>query len=177
MMILTKLLYNRRKRKLLPRLKECQLLVFDFDGVFTDNNVYINERGEEMVCCNRSDTFGLKSLKSLDVKVKIMSTEKVGIVLLRGKKIEIDVLHDIADKGQTLREEMTKNNVSSDQVVFVGNDVNDILAFKVAGVRIAVADSWPGIFPYVDFITEKSGGKGAVREVINLILEAKKSSH
>ncbi len=155
------------------KLGDCKLLAFDFDGVFTDNKVYINEKGEEMIRCDRSDTFGLKELVATDVAVIILSTEVNDVVLHRAKKLGIPVTNNIPDKGKALKDEIKKRGLTATEVVYVGNDVNDLPAFKVAGFSIAVADAHPSVQSQVDYTTKAAGGDGAVREVIELILSAK----
>ncbi len=158
---------------LLAQLKECRLLLFDFDGVFTDNKVYINNQGEEMVRCDRSDTFGLQELVAFGVKVMILSTERNSVVKKRAAKLGLDCINGLGDKGARLQELLEQKNINPQHVVYVGNDINDLPCFAIAGVSIAVADAYPLVRNKAHYVTKASGGSGAVREVIELLLQAK----
>lgn len=164
---------TRLKRRLRQRLKGCRLLAFDFDGVFTDNIVYVNEKGEEMVRCNRSDTFGLKELQT-HVKTLILSTEKNNIVRQRARKLGIPCQNNVREKQVALTAWAKRWHIPLARVVYVGNDENDLTCFAVAGVAIAVADAYPSVRQAADYVTMAAGGRGAVREVIALLLAAKK---
>ena len=154
------------------QLQSIQLLAFDFDGVFTDNTVIVSEDGKESVRCWRSDGLGLSKLKDLNIHLRIISTEKNPVVTRRAKKLEIECIQGVTDKAKAL------NNLSQDlkidlkNVMFVGNDMNDIPAFRIVGFPVGVADSHESIIPHIIFTLEKSGGKGAVREICDIIFNA-----
>lgn len=154
-------------------LEKCTLLVFDFDGVFTDNKVYINERGEEMVRCDRSDTYGLSELRKQGVDILILSTEKNPVVRIRAKKLGIECVNGVDDKQERLQAEMSIRKLQPEQVAYVGNDVNDLGCFAVAGLPIAVADAFHPVRAKAAYVTSAKGGNGAVREVLALLLQAK----
>lgn len=157
----------------LKLLSPIKLIAFDFDGVFTDNTVYISENGYESVRCWRSDGLGLSRLTEVGVKSCIISTEINPVVSMRAKKLGIRCLQGIPDKASALLEICSELGVSPQQTLFVGNDVNDIPAFKLAGVAVGVADSYNEIDPYVLFKTKSRGGRGAVREVCDLVVQSK----
>ena len=159
--------------KVQTRLAQCKLLAFDFDGVFTDNKVYVNEQGEEMIRADRSDTFGLDQLQQTGVEVLIISSEPNEVVLHRAKKLGIPAINNVDDKGATLTVELKKRKLKSSQTIYVGNDSNDLPALKIAGFSIAVADAYPPVRQQADYVTKATGGNGAVREVISLVLKAK----
>ena len=154
-------------------LSSVKLIAFDFDGVFTDNTVYVTEDGVESVRCWRSDGIGLSRLKNLGVQTIIISTEANNVVTTRAKKLKISCKQGVADKAVAILETCTELGVSPEQTMFVGNDVNDIPAFKSIKFPVAVSDAYPEVLPFVLFSTEKSGGFGAVREVCDLIYQAK----
>lgn len=153
-----------------------QLVVFDFDGVFTDNTVCISQDGIEGIRCWRSDGLGLTRLKQLGLPVFIVSTEKNPVVTLRAKKLEIPCKQGVQDKAGVICDISSELGVDLKNVMFVGNDINDIPAFRLVGLPIAVADAYPEVLPYVRMRTEKPGGYGAVREVCDLIYQARSSN-
>lgn len=153
-------------------LASVRLIVFDFDGVFTDNRVYVTQDGVESVCCWRSDGLGLSRLQSVGVQAFIISTEANPVVTARAKKLKMPCKQGIEDKAATILETCRELGIASEQTMFVGNDINDIPAFKSVGVPVAVADAYPEVYPHVIYRTEKPGGFGAVREVCDLIFHA-----
>lgn len=152
-----------------------KIVVFDFDGVFTNNKVIVNELGLEAVICNRSDGIGLSRLKSIGVKSFIISTEKNKVVLKRAEKLKIKCYNNIDDKSKILKNICNEENVNLKDVCFVGNDINDIPALEICGFPVGVKDSYDEIKPYIKFITKNKGGEGAVREICDLIFFQKKN--
>jgi 3-deoxy-D-manno-octulosonate 8-phosphate phosphatase (KDO 8-P phosphatase) len=155
-------------------LSSVKLIAFDFDGVFTDNTVYVTQDGVESVRCWRSDGLGLNRLKIVGVQVLIISTEANRVVTARANKLQISCKQGVEDKAAAILETCTELEVSPEHTMFVGNDINDIPAFKCIKVPVAVADAYPEVLPYVLFSTEKPGGFGAVREVCDLIYNVKR---
>jgi YrbI family 3-deoxy-D-manno-octulosonate 8-phosphate phosphatase len=156
-------------------LESVLLIVFDFDGVFTDNTVYVTQDGSESVRCWRSDGLGLSRLQNIGVQSFIISTETNNVVSARANKLKIPYKQGIENKAAAILETCQELAISPEQTMFVGNDINDIPAFKSIGVPVAVADAYPEIFPYVLYRTQKPGGFGAVREICDLIFHAKNS--
>jgi len=146
-----------------------QLVAFDFDGVFTDNTVYITQEGVESVRCWRSDGLGLSRLRSVGVKTFIISTEMNPVVTARANKLKTSCKQGVEDKAAAIFETCQAMGIAPKHTMFVGNDINDIPAFKTVGVPVAVADASPEVNAHVLFRTEKPGGFGAVREVCDLI--------
>lgn len=151
-----------------------QLVVFDFDGVFTDNTVYVTQDGVESVRCWRSDGLGLSRLRSVGVKVFIISTEANPVVTARANKLKMPCKQGVEDKAAAILDACLELAISPEQTMFVGNDINDIPAFTSVGIPVAVADAHSEVYPYVCYRTQKPGGFGAVREVCDLIFYAKK---
>lgn len=154
-------------------LSSIRLIVFDFDGVFTDNTVYVTQEGVESVRCWRSDGLGLSRLKSLGVSLFIISTEANPVVSARANKLKLPCRQGIEDKAVTILETCRELGIEPAQTMFVGNDINDIPAFRAIGVPVAVADAYPEVYPHVLGRTEKPGGLGAVREVCDWVYFAK----
>lgn len=165
---------SRTSESILEKMKKCKLLVLDFDGVLTDNCVYVDSEGREMVRCSKGDAMGLGELrKKTEVKVVILSLDVNPLVLVRAKKMKIPAFNNLGDKLEKLRELITESGHSAEQIAYVGNDVNDRECLEFAGLAIAVADSHPDILDCVDYVTKAHGGNGAVREICDLIIKAK----
>lgn len=156
--------------------KNIRLVVFDFDGVFTDNSVYVTQDGVESIRCSRSDGLGLSRLQSVGIKAMILSTEVNPVVSVRAKKLKIDCRQGVEDKKAGILGICSDLGISPGDTAFVGNDINDIPAFQVVGFPIGVADAYPEIYPHIDYRTSKLGGHGAVREVCDLFFHARQGA-
>lgn len=156
-----------------PEARAVALVVFDFDGVFTDNTVWTNQIGEETVRCFRSDGLGLSRLQAAGVKVIVLSTEMNPVVAARCAKLKLPVRQSLADKAQALREIMVADQLTTGVVAYVGNDVNDLDCLRAVGVPIVVADAYPEAVAVAQFQTTRAGGCGAVREVCDWIVASK----
>lgn len=154
-------------------LSSVRLVVFDFDGVFTDNTVYVTQDGSESVRCWRSDGLGLSRLRSLGVRLFVISTEINPVVSVRASKLNLPWKQGIGDKAVTIVEICQELGVEPAVTLFVGNDINDIPAFRAIGIPVAVSDAYPEVDPYVVARTDKPGGFGAVREVCDWVYFAK----
>ncbi|WP_428389747.1 KdsC family phosphatase [Mucisphaera sp.] len=149
---------------------QVKALVCDFDGVLTDNRVIVREDGMEHVVCDRSDGLGLQMLRDLGVHVGVLSKERNPVVQARCTKIGIDCIQGIDDKLPVLKRWAEERSVSLEELVYVGNDVNDVDCLAAAGCGVAVADAYEPAVHASDFLLERSGGYGAVRELCDLIL-------
>ncbi len=148
----------------------------DFDGVFTDNSVFIDENGKESVLCNRSDGIGISYLKENNVYFCIVSSEVVPIAKFRAKKLSIDCYTAVKNKYDLIDSLQKKMSLNKSECAFLGNDVNDIPAFHAVELKIAVRDSHEDILDLADLILTKEGGKGAVREACEYIIKRNKSA-
>ena len=168
-------------------LKNIKVLVLDFDGVLTDNKVLVNDAGDEFVICDKSDSLGIKLLREIGIETMVMTKEKHGSAYARCQKIDIECITGVDDKLQRLKKILNVSmhvimerhgiqdmgKISLNEVVYVGNDVNDWECIKAVGFGIAVANSHQKLLEIADHITERNGGNGAVREVCDLILESR----
>lgn len=154
-------------------LSSVRLIVFDFDGVFTDNAVYITQDGVESVRCWRSDGLGLSRIRSAGVQAFIISTEVNPVVSARAQKLKLSCKQGIEDKAAAILATCAELDILPEQTMFVGNDINDIPAFKSIGMPVAVADAYPEVYPYVLYRTQRPGGMGAVREICDLVYNAR----
>jgi YrbI family 3-deoxy-D-manno-octulosonate 8-phosphate phosphatase len=153
-----------------------RLVAFDFDGVFTDNMVYVFEDGSEAVRCFRSDGIGLHKLKKLGIETVIISTEANPVVSARAHKLKIRCIQNCQNKRAVLEEIAQENNITLREVAFVGNDVNDLPCLEGVALPIVVQDAYQDVVPTALFQTKRPGGHGAVREVCDLferVLERK----
>jgi YrbI family 3-deoxy-D-manno-octulosonate 8-phosphate phosphatase len=157
----------------LEKITSVRLLIFDFDGVFTDNFVYIDHNGVESVKCWRSDGLGLSRVKDLGLPIFIVSTETNAVVAKRAEKLHLPLLQAVNDKAEAILSICRKSQIDPANTMFVGNDVNDIPGFNVVGIPVAVADAYEEILPYVVYQTKRAGGFGAVREICDLIYQEK----
>lgn len=154
-----------------PLLERVRLAVFDFDGVFTDNRVWVNERGEEMVAFTRSDGLGLRRLEEVGIRPLIVSTEANPIVGARAKKLRVDCVHGVADKLAALEER--RGDVPLEDVAYVGNDINDASCLRAVGLPVVPADAWPEVMPLARWVLTRRGGDGCVREFCDRVWEAR----
>ena len=153
-------------------LSSIRLVVFDFDGVLTDNRVYVAQDGTESVACNRSDGWGIARLKEIGIQIAVLSTEENPVVTARCKKLGIACHQGKANKGMALKELVSGTDVPLKQVAFVGNDVNDLECMQLAGVSVAVADAYPEVKELANLTLKTKGGAGAAREFCDLIISA-----
>ncbi len=151
--------------------KQAKFLVMDFDGVFTDNRVIVDQNGVESVRADRSDGLGFGLLKAqTPVECLIISKERNPVVAQRAAKLGIPVLQAVDDKATALKKVMQERKVSQEETIFVGNDVNDLPALPIAGFFVAPADSHPEVLRRADLVLENKGGRGALRELCDLLI-------
>ncbi|MCL4825618.1 MAG: HAD hydrolase family protein, partial [Anaerolineales bacterium] len=160
-----------RARRPMPA--SVKLIVSDFDGVVTDNRVWTDENGKETVAASRSDSMHIRTLRERGVEVMILSSEPNPVVQARAAKMGVDAVHgiDIRGKGEALTKLLAERNVEPANVVYIGNDLNDLPCFEIAGWAVAVADAYPEVLQAADHVLSKPGGHGAVREVCELVLK------
>lgn len=154
-------------------LRTVTFVVFDFDGVFTDNRVLVDQDGKEAVFCSRADGLGLQALRRLGVGSLVLSTETNPVVSARARKLGIECVQGLGDtKWAALRQILSDRALDPDRVAYVGNDINDLDCLRHVGVSICVADAYPAALEAARYVTTRLGGMGAVREVCDLLVEA-----
>ena len=158
-----------RKRRPLP--EKVDLVVFDFDGVMTDNRVWVDESGREMIAAYRSDSIGVKNLRAAGVDAMVLSTEPNPVVSARCRKMNIPVLQGQADKAAALLRILAERGIDPAHVVYLGNDTNDLPCFPLVGCAVVVADAQPEAARQADLVLRRPGGHGAVRELCDLIAQ------
>ena len=155
-----------------PMPEKIDLIICDFDGVITDNRVWVDQEGAEFVAAYRSDSMRLKELRAVGIEVMILSSEPNRVVEARAQKMGLEAIHGIGvhDKGRVMRDLLQQKKVQAANVIYIGNDLNDLPCFDVAGWSVAVADAYPEVVRAADHTLSRPGGHGALRELIDLIL-------
>ena len=150
--------------------QKVDVLVYDFDGVLTDNKVFVFEDGREAVLCSRSDGLAIGMIKKTGLAQVIISTERNSVVLARARKLGIEAIHGVKDKKTVLAAYCRKRQFSLKKVIYIGNDLNDLEAMESAGYPIAPQDAHTRIRTLACCITKAKGGDGVVREVFERVL-------
>ena len=144
---------------------EVALILFDFDGVLTDNRVWVSQDGAEAVCCNRADGLGFNLLRAAGIPCMIVSTEANPVVTQRARKLGVPVMQSVADKGEAVRKICCDQGVNPAHVAFVGNDLNDLPAFRSVGIKLCPCDAAPEVRRVCDCVLRTRGGAGVVHEI------------
>ena len=168
--------------KKLPDWKDIHAIVFDFDGVFTDNKVWVDQNGIELVCCDRGDGLGFDLLRAFikannwELNYFILSKEKNPVVSVRAEKLQIDCIQSTPNKADYLANYLYENNLNAKGLVYLGNDLNDLAAMRVAGFSVAPSDAHAVILDQADLILPQKGGDRFVRAFIELLIGLGKMS-
>jgi len=165
-----------RINKVLPHWEEIHTIIFDFDGVFTNNKVWVDQNGCEFVQCDRGDGLAFDILRRF-VRLKnwaldffILSTETNPVVTTRARKLQIPCVQGVPNKAEYLQSYLSKNEKTKDGLVYVGNDLNDMAAMQMAGFAIAPSDAHPIIIQHADFIFPQEGGDSFVRAIVERLV-------
>ncbi len=161
---------KQHSKKILLSPKNIELIVFDFDGVMTDNTAYIDDKGKESVKVNRGDGMGISLLNEANYKMLVLSTEKNEVVKKRCEKLNIGFVQGVDDKLNYLKTLLVEKSINRENVIYVGNDVNDLSCMEYVGYPIAVLNSHAKIIEVSRYILSLSGGDGAVRELADWLL-------
>jgi N-acylneuraminate cytidylyltransferase len=155
-----------------PMPSKIDLVICDFDGVITDNRVWVDQDGRESVAAFRSDSPRVRELRERGIEVMIISSEPNTVVAARARKMGVEAIHGVGlqDKGRVMREVLAQKNIKAENVIYIGNDLNDLPCFEVAGWAVAVADAFPEVIRAADYVLKAKGGHGALREMCDLIL-------
>ena len=153
--------------------KNIKLMVYDFDGVMTNNKVYVSQNGSETVQVNRADGLGVSEIKKLGIEQIIISTEKNPVVTTRAKKLDIYCLQGIENKKAALIDYCRENNFDLQNVAYVGNDINDKEVMGIAGTTYCPSDAHDNIKFISNYVLKTKGGQGVIRELLDLIANKK----
>ena len=140
------------------------LICYDFDGVMTDNRIYVAQDGTETVAVNRSDGLAIAALRRASVKQIIMSTEENPVVSARAAKLNIPVLQGLNNKAEALQAYIFETGIDLVRTVFIGNDVNDLSVMHLVGFPVAPSDAYRSILDIAKHVTRAPGGAGVIRE-------------
>ncbi len=153
-----------------PLPQKVDLIILDFDGVLTDNRVWTDAEGNEWVAANRSDGWGVATLKEAGYQIIVLSREKNPVVAARCRKLGIDVIHGVDAKDVVLKRLLEERKFKADRTIYLGNDVNDLPCFPLVGCALVVADAHPQAKANADLVLTRAGGYGAVRELSDILI-------
>ncbi len=142
-----------------------KLLVYDCDGVLTDNKVIVDENGKEYATFNRGDGYGIAHIRELGIEQIVVSTEINPIVVKRCEKLKLPVVNAVENKEDCVRRYCCENDILLEDTMFIGNDLNDLSAMNAVGYRGCPKDAEPEIINVCDWISSKNGGDGVIREL------------
>ncbi|MGW6604708.1 cytidylyltransferase domain-containing protein [Streptomyces sp. NPDC055036] len=154
----------------LPTYDDIDAVVLDFDGTQTDDKVFVDSDGREMVAVHRGDGLGIAALRRSELKLLILSTEQNPVVAARARKLQVPVLHGIDRKDVALKQWCDERGIAPERVLYVGNDVNDLPCFGLVGWPVAVASAHDAVRAAARAVTTTPGGEGAIREIAAWIL-------
>lgn len=144
-------------------------LVLDFDGVMTDNTVVVDQDGRESVCCSRGDGLGIERLQKTGIPVMVLSKERNPVVTQRCAKLSVPCMQGLEDKASALTSWLSEQGMNPRDVVYLGNDVNDAGCLQAVGCGVVVSDAHRRVKVLARFVLDRAGGRGAVRELTDLI--------
>jgi len=146
--------------------------IFDFDGVLTDNRVFVGEDlGSEFVVCNRADGLAFDAIRKLDKNCFIVSTDKSLVSVSRAKKLGIKAYNNVKNKGDLLKELTENKEIDLERSFYVGNDINDLEPINLCKFSACPSDSQLEVKKSCSFILKTEGGKGVVREILEEIFK------
>ena len=154
-----------------PLPETVRLLVLDFDGVLTDDRVWVDGEGKESVAAHRGDGMGIARLKAAGVEILVVSSEADPVVAARCTKLGIAWQQGVEDKAGALQSVLASRRLAREQVVYIGNDVNDLPCFPLVGYAVAVADAVEQVRQAADLVLTRPGGRGAVREFCEILID------
>lgn len=163
-----------------PSLEKIHTIAFDFDGVFTDNRVYVDQNGIETVRCDRGDGLGMGMLKrfrergGMKADCFILSKETNPVVMARATKLGVDCRQGVQDKVVWLREYFRERHpgiaAPFDGLIYLGNDLNDLPVMRAGGFSVAPVDSHPLILRHASVVLPQRGGEGFVRAFVEKLV-------
>lgn len=153
-----------------------ELVVFDVDGVLTDGSLYFGDDGTEFKAFHVRDGHGFKLLREAGLKVAVLSGRRSAVVTRRMDELQVDIYRQgCQHKGQDLEELLSHFGIPGERAAYLGDDVIDLPAMRLAGLPVAVADGHPTVLAAARWVTTLAGGRGAARELCDLILQARQT--
>ncbi|MDD1792028.1 3-deoxy-manno-octulosonate-8-phosphatase KdsC [Enterovibrio makurazakiensis] len=170
----TETLYGPVPTEIVERSASVKLLICDVDGVFSDGRIYMGNDGEELKAFHTRDGYGIKSLMAAGVEIAIITGRKSAIVERRMSALGITHIYQGQDdKASAYQDLVAKLNIPAEHTAYIGDDLIDWSVMSQVGVSFCVHDGHPLLAQRADWVTRTPGGYGAVREVCDLILEAR----
>ncbi|MEM0909524.1 MAG: 3-deoxy-manno-octulosonate-8-phosphatase KdsC [Pseudomonadota bacterium] len=167
-------LYGEVDAQILNDCSQIRLLVLDVDGVLSDGFIYLGNNGEEYKAFNTKDGYGIKALRQIGIDVAVITGRRSTIVENRMRSLQINhIIQGVEDKKTALQDLMAEHKISKDSTASIGDDMPDLGLFELSNLKVAVKDAHPIIRKQANFITTLPGGKGAVREFCDLILQSR----
>jgi 3-deoxy-D-manno-octulosonate 8-phosphate phosphatase (KDO 8-P phosphatase) len=163
---------KKNKTSIKSKAKKIKLLLLDVDGVLTDGRILLDNQGNEQKAFHVRDGHGIKMAQKAGIIVGIITGRVSEVVNIRARELGIKEVHQGAhEKIGVYDLILGKYGFRDEEVAYMGDDIVDVDIFKRTGLAVAVEDADLSVKPHVDMITKKAGGRGAVREFINLILK------
>jgi YrbI family 3-deoxy-D-manno-octulosonate 8-phosphate phosphatase len=160
------------RKKIAKKLRRIKMLLLDVDGVLTDSGIYYSASGAEMKRFNAHDGYGAARAREHGLKLGIISGRQTPIVDVRAKEMGIEyVVQNASDKVAAMEELRKHHGLEVDEIAFIGDDLFDLPLLQAVGFSVAPSNALPEVRKSVDYVTRASGGNGAVRELIDLILK------
>jgi len=153
-----------------PCIKDIDLIVYDFDGVMTNNKVLVDQSGRESVVVNRSDGLAVSAIRKMKIKQIILSTEENLVVKSRADKLKIPCIQSVENKKKALEKYIRRIGVDRKRVLYIGNDINDLEAIAYAGYTIVPSDAHPAVRRKATIVSKARGGEGVVRELLDMLM-------
>jgi YrbI family 3-deoxy-D-manno-octulosonate 8-phosphate phosphatase len=158
-----------------PRWGTIRALVTDVDGVLTDGGIYYTEHGDELKRFDVRDGQGLVSLREAGVLTAIVTRRQSAIVARRARELGIAEVHqDVTDKGAVITGLVARHALTAASICYVGDDLGDLPAMRAVGLPVAVADAVSEVRRAAAYVTRARPGHGAIREICDLILAARR---
>lgn len=165
--------YGMINKDVISCARNIRLLVCDVDGVLSDGLIYMSNQGEELKTFNARDGYGIRCLKTAGIEVAIITGRSAKLLEDRAKVLGITYLYQgQSNKLLAYNELLTTLALQPDQVAYIGDDLIDAPVMAKVGLPVAVADAHPMLLPNAQYVTRTAGGRGAVREICDLILLA-----
>ena len=161
-------------RACLSRAKEIRLLLLDVDGVLTDSSIVYGSAGTETKSFSSKDGFGIRLLREAGVEVGIITARNSEAVALRARDLNLSHIYQgVRNKLTALEEIVAAGGFSFEQIAYMGDDWLDLAVLTRVGLALAVADAVAEVREVAHYVTRQSGGRGAVREICDLLIDAR----
>lgn len=164
----------KSKIEIAAALRRLKVIATDFDGVWTDGKVTVDQNGIESVVCSRKDTLLLPLIAEAGIQVVIVSKETNLVVAVRAKKLNVEAYLGAHNKAETLQSILQEKQIPLQDWAFVGDDINDIPCLTLVGLAVTVADGHPKCKEIADVVLTRRGGDHAVREFFEMVLDNQK---